>query len=921
MSRLLPLLRHPPAVTTAAAALSPTTIASSARCTERHPPRRRYRHRRVATQKQCNGDDTRVRVVPARPPVKEWEDFFISSLVAAGTCRKHTVAPRAPAHRPIRHYSTARDEPEQRQVAANGDAQISKEEYRNLVDFYRQWGPDTTDPEDHRSPLASRLILTPEQELAAAQRQTSPGKRHVAPPEDHQQKNIIERLDNKIMLSRLGHISLDELWHLYQQIHSPRPRFMEDWVLHRFLQHLGFVQQWHDKDAMQRYFQVLDDCVEEGVPLNKNNWTTAISFAGRWVQRTTSSEVKAAIETWMRMEEQGHAADHVTLNVLFDVAVKAGRFALADTIYEEIKARDLPLDRYFRGSLIYYGGVKRDGDEVRRAFREFVEAGEIVDTTIMNSVILSLLRSGEAPAAEQVFNKMKRLTEEKFGTPSAREWQERKELRSELNVAAQRLRAESEVHGSSFFGASSSSYERREQVQKITPIAPDARTYTILFKYHSTISGDADRIWELLEEMSEQGLQPETGSFVHILKGFRLHGGYALSRWHHRRLEELWKVVIKQMELDLCGTRIAPPDGANMNTVPESDAPPTSTSDPPAVAEGVPSMESDVDDWAADDGTEHGDPGFDKAGPYSLDSAPLENGSHSTSPSSSPAMTDDIDILGAMMAESAASTYRHHPPTTTAPKQAEEAQPSLRASSQPISFLESVSLRHLTDAALLPEGGSTLEDNGDATSIKPVDNEPHHSDAASSFLDSLTPGESLRTKKVGGSEDRPKTSFDSAGTQTLLQKDRNHDQTSRGANSGLSRYTPASPSHLVHDLDTFDSFPIWRRGPGVLRQHDLDFITSSARSNDSASPEANTARPRPSLPPNQQPVSLRSEIVLESVRAFYQCAGHKRMIQVWEDIAGRWYDATDEEWARVENEVAQIERHARRYEDFNRASR
>ncbi|GIZ44637.1 hypothetical protein CKM354_000782900 [Cercospora kikuchii] len=913
MSRLLPFLRHPPAVTAAATALPPTTIASPGRCTERHPPGRRHRHKRIATQKQCNGDDTRVRVAIARPSVKTWEDIFISSLVAAGTCRKHRVTPWSPAHPSKRHYSTARHESEQTQVAASGDAQISKEEYRSLVDFYRQWGPDTTDSEDNRSPLASRLILTPEQELAAAQRQTNPGKRRIAPPEGHEQRNIIDKLDNKIMLSRLGHISTDELWNLYQQIQSPRPRFLKDWVLHRFLQHLGFVQQWHDKDAMQRYFQVLDDCVEEGVPLNKNNWTTAISFAGRWVQRTTSSEVKAAIETWMRMEEQGHAADHVTLNVLFDVAVKAGRFALADTIYKEIKARDLPLDRYFRGSLIYYGGMKRDGDEVRRAFREFVEAGEIVDTTIMNSVILSLLRSGEAPAAEQVFNKMKRLTEEKFGTPSSGEWQERKELRSELNVAAQRLRAESEVHGSSFFGASSSSYERREQVQKITPIAPDARTYTILFKYHSTISGDADRIWELLEEMGEQGVQPETGSFVHILKGFRLHGGYALSRWQHRRLEDFWKVVVKQMELDLTGTRIAPPGGANMNAVPESDSPPKSTSDPPAVAEDVPSLESDGDDWAAD-------AGFDDAGPYSLDSTPGGNSSHSTSPPSSPAMTDNNDILGAMMAESAARTSRHDLPISIAPKQTEEAQSSSRASGKPISFLESVSLRHLTDAALLPEGGSILEDTGDGTSIKPVDDESHPSDAASSFLDSLTPEDSL-TKKVGGSADRANTSLESTGTKTSLHKDRNHDEQSVGGKSGLFRYTPASPSHLVHDPDTFDSFPVWRRGPAVLQQYDRDFVPSSARSNESASPKAPTARPRPSLPPHQKPVSLRSEIVLEAVRAFYQCAGHKRMMQVWEDIAGRWYDATDEEWARVENEVAQIERHARRYEDFNRASR
>ncbi|EMF08256.1 uncharacterized protein SEPMUDRAFT_93725 [Sphaerulina musiva SO2202] len=301
---------------------------------------------------------------------------------------------------------------------------------------------------------------------------------------------------------------------------------------------------------MIRYFQLLNDCIAQRVPIDDHIWTTAVSFAGRWTKHVTDAEVKGAIETWTRMEEAGHSADHVTLNVLFDVAVKAGRFALADTLYKEIRTRKMPLDRYFRGSLIYYAGMKRNGDDVRRAFREFVAAGEIVDTGVMNAVILSLLRAGEVAAAEQVLLRMKRLAAEKISVPSPVDWQDRKQLQAELNAAAQRLRAEKEGHESSFFGASFSSEERLEQIQQQTPIAPDSTTYTFLLQYHGNTTGNAERVWQILQEMSIRGLRVPPAAYVHILRGFRLHGGYALSGWNHPQLERCWKMILRDLESD-----------------------------------------------------------------------------------------------------------------------------------------------------------------------------------------------------------------------------------------------------------------------------------------------------------------------------------------------------------------------------------
>ena len=782
-------------------------------------------------------------------------------------------------------------------------------------------------------PLASRLFMTPEQEEAEDKQRRLPPPREVLEPESEEQEEVLKELKHLVRDQSLGHVSLEQLWDLYQRIESPRPRFIHDRIMRRLLHHMGFVEHWHEANAMQRYFQLLDDCTAEGVPLDKRSWTTAISYAGRWMRHVTADEVKAAIETWMRMEEQGHSADHVTLNVLFDVAVKAGRFALADTIYKEIKVRNMPLDRYFRGSLIYYAGMKRDGDDVRRAFREFVTAGEIVDTTVMNAVILSLLRSGEAAAAEHVFLKMKRLTEQKFKVKPPVDWQDRKELRAELNEAAQRLRAEKELHESSFFGAPFSSEERREQVQSLSPIAPDSHTYTILLQYHANTSGDVERVWQLLQEMSEQGLRPHTAAYLHMLKGFRLHGGYAFSGWNHRRLEELWRVILKEMETDELGAVLQQPSTQLQQ---DSDAEVEESSDvDPSLEPSSDHAEIVADtyepyDWAADDAAQYGHPsGNDSgAGVASIKtvvplSGIVRNGTISHD-------ADDFDILGAMLSDHSVDPRKSLQPgdAQTADQvlgpsdiDAEEAQPSSKSRS----FLDSVSLQHLTNAALLPEDGTSRDQSESVAEhgLPPHSQsgsgiyhpgsqpqKPHTTDAASSFLDSL----SLRhltdaaLLPEGGTpleqvEADSKQALECAPRYEPLDPD------------STPKVVIDSPRRSAED-DNFDSQPIWRRDRFPTHRNEINRTSALISSGLHSQP-----RGQYTPPPGQKPVSFSSGMALEAVRAFYQCCGRERMLQVWDQISVLWHDASEQERTRVGNEVGQMERHASRYEDYDRASR
>lgn len=238
-------------------------------------------------------------------------------------------------------------------------------------------------------PLAPRLVLTPKQEERPPY-----SKRRVLPPEDKQHAQETKRL-KELLRSHWQSMRVGRIWAQYMRLRPPRPRYLSDDLLHKLFARLSMVE-FKTLASGRRYFALLDECLDEGVQLTREEWNTAIAFAGRWVKHTSKEEVKAAVETWMRMDTAGHQPDNVTFNILFDVAARAGRFALADTIAAELEARELPLNRYFRTSVIHYAGIRGSGDGVRKAFKDLVNAGEIVDTAVMNCVILSLVRSGEA---------------------------------------------------------------------------------------------------------------------------------------------------------------------------------------------------------------------------------------------------------------------------------------------------------------------------------------------------------------------------------------------------------------------------------------------------------------------------------------------------------------------------------------------
>ena len=290
-----------------------------------------------------------------------------------------------------------------------------------------------------------------------------------------------------------------------------------------------------DKDSQLRYLSVVDDMKACNFPLKEAEWNSAIAFCGQCFARIKATEVESALRTWKEMEQEACVkSGNVTFNILFDMASKAGKFILAEMIFKEMEARKLSINRYARVGIIYYHGLKGDGDGVRNAYREFVEGGEIVDTVVMNCVIASLIRAGEPSAAEQVYERMKRMLAKHTGhrIPSLN-WKERRDLGRVLERVARQFKNQP---------------SRLQQVRDEQFLAPDLHTYAIFVEHHATKTGELRRIATLLTEMQHLGIPMHGRIFLKLFKGFAYNGGLRYTSWTKTRLESVWNSLLEILD-------------------------------------------------------------------------------------------------------------------------------------------------------------------------------------------------------------------------------------------------------------------------------------------------------------------------------------------------------------------------------------
>ncbi|KAI9843870.1 MAG: hypothetical protein M1837_006023 [Sclerophora amabilis] len=467
------------------------------------------------------------------------DNLFINALVRAGLCKDHAppsgqtsylvseASRNRQSHRGTLSSTTSTIRQYHGRSSCQQDARAqladsSRDDFLKLVDFYYEpSGPDI--------PLACTKVPTVLlKDPAATEAQEPPGPLIL--------DNEAERRTLHCLAEALAPDtgSNDEIFKLYKALPSPGVAYIPQHLIRLLLHRLSVVEK-KNESSMLRYLTIMDDMKASGIPLTLGEWNSAISFTGRCFSKVSRVEVESALYLWKEMEnDAGLKGNHVTFNILFDVAVKAGKFVLAEMILKEMRARDIDSNRYGRVGLIFYYGYRGDGNGVRSAYKQLVEGGEIVDTAVLNCVIASLFRAGESPAAELVYERMKSLQASRMHKDlPPRDWRARRSLGKQLQRAAIGVKKD---HGSP------------QSIQENTAMAPDLNTYRILIKHHVHSTGNLESVTSLLDEMRHYEVSVDGSIFLLLLRGFCNQGGVRYTSWTASLLEEVWSACLDSVD-------------------------------------------------------------------------------------------------------------------------------------------------------------------------------------------------------------------------------------------------------------------------------------------------------------------------------------------------------------------------------------
>ncbi|WDK10355.1 pentatricopeptide repeat domain-containing protein [Colletotrichum graminicola] len=312
--------------------------------------------------------------------------------------------------------------------------------------------------------------------------------------------------------------SVNEIYETYTALPEPRMIYLRKRCRHRLLKVCGRQSRQGIKQ-MLRYFSLIEDVKDCGISIRRNEWNYALAAATKFAGKTTEAEAEFALQLWKEMEAHKRATSNsVTFNILFDAASKSGNYILADMLYKEMKARGIPFNRYHHVSLIHFFGLQEDADGVRAAYKEMVQAGETVDTVVLNCIIFGFLKCGEDNAVLRVYEYMKETHSKHVITkPSTTE------------------------------------VDLQSQQQQIADVTPDLRTFRILINHFGVQRGDLAQVAIFLNEMRAFKIPMHGSIFLALFQGFMRYGNVIFSEWTPARLENILSALLQALDNQVQG--------------------------------------------------------------------------------------------------------------------------------------------------------------------------------------------------------------------------------------------------------------------------------------------------------------------------------------------------------------------------------
>ncbi|RFN43806.1 hypothetical protein FIE12Z_11972 [Fusarium flagelliforme] len=359
---------------------------------------------------------------------------------------------------------------------------------------------------------------------------------------DDETKKLIAKLCNAISY-KLRHpyrTTLEPIYNLYLQLPEQRMLHLTWQWRNRLLKIMGLPPK-RNSESMMRYFALINDVKSAGLTLRKAHWNYALAFATKYSSRITTTEMDTALKLWKEMElTAGVKGNEVTFNILFDVATKAGNFILADMMYREMEKRGFQYNRYHHVSLIHYFGLKMDSSAIRAAYKDMVDAGEMIDTVVLNCVISGLLRCGEESAAELTYERMK-LGHEMAPNLPDRDYGMGRVVTKVLMM---------------FTRIGKKHPELQKPLQRQMQLSPNLHTYRLFVEHYSVKVGDLPKVAQYLDEMKFLNIPIHATIFLSLFKGFYSHGGFTSSEWSEQRLEGVLKAMYQARDESIRGFTI-----------------------------------------------------------------------------------------------------------------------------------------------------------------------------------------------------------------------------------------------------------------------------------------------------------------------------------------------------------------------------
>jgi pentatricopeptide repeat protein len=348
-----------------------------------------------------------------------------------------------------------------------------------------------------------------------------------------------------------SNLSTQYLFRLYRDLPSPGVAVLSQRTRGALLRLFAHPRDRRWVDA-RRYLALVDDMVAARLPVSRSLWSSAIHLAGRSNSKVSRRDLIRAIGLWQKMEHvAGVKADEVVFNILFDIAIKAGAFKVADRLEEEMTGRGLGFSRCGKVSKIYYFGLMRDAEGIRIAFDDFIKSGEIVDTVVMNCLIASFLRAGETQTAEQLYSRMleQQQIKSKQAFPSDNGLSlhiEGTNLSYDMPQYRHRARKLGRVlKRSSALKEKFPEYHRA--LQDSLSMTPDTRTFYIFLRHYAHSSGQLDSFMAVMRDMENTfTVPPRAIIYMFLFEGFAIHGRRK-KQWSAENLRLTWHAYIRAL--------------------------------------------------------------------------------------------------------------------------------------------------------------------------------------------------------------------------------------------------------------------------------------------------------------------------------------------------------------------------------------